>query len=112
MVVGWKLKELSSADFTCKHVFELGCYHLIYFLVRIRPTKKDKVVKEELEEMLKAQIIEPIYSPWGSKMVIAQMKDGSLHFCIVNWALNKRMRGINILSQMSQRNRMAGAKVF
>ncbi len=45
---------------------------------RITPAKQ-AVIKEQLEEMLAAGIVEPSHSEWASPVVLVPNKDGSLH---------------------------------
>ena len=39
-------------------------------------------VKNELQEMLAAEIIEPSSSDWSSPMVVVHKEDGSLRLCV------------------------------
>jgi len=41
-----------------------------------------RVIDEEVQEMLRANVIEPSTSPWSSPIVIVRKKDGRLRFCI------------------------------
>ena len=42
---------------------------------------KQFVVKEQLEEMVKAGIVEPSHSGWASPVVLVPKKDGSFKLC-------------------------------
>jgi len=49
---------------------------------RLRNPAMQKVIDDEVEEMLRDGIIEPSTSPWSSPMVIVKKKDGRPRFCI------------------------------
>lgn len=43
---------------------------------------KQAVVREQLEEMLRAGIVEPSHSAWASTVVLVPKKDGNMRFCV------------------------------
>jgi transposase InsO family protein len=49
---------------------------------------RQKLVEEELDKMLKLNIVEPSKSPWSSPIVLLDKPDGSKRFCINFKALN------------------------
>lgn len=50
-----------------------------------------KLVKEDIEEMLDAYIIRPGSSAWYFTVVIPIKKDGKAEFCVNYWASNAKM---------------------
>lgn len=46
-------------------------------------------MKEQVDEMLRDDIFQPSKSPWVSPMVLVQMKNGILDFCVNYRRLNK-----------------------
>jgi len=49
-------------------------------------------IDENVQNMLKAGVIEPSCSPWTSNIVVVTKKDGSLRFCVDYRKLNSVMR--------------------
>jgi len=49
---------------------------------RPRNPAMQKIIDDEIEEMLRNEIIEPSASPWSSPVVIVKKKDGRPRFCI------------------------------
>ena len=50
---------------------------------------KQKIIDDEVEEMLKLGVIEKSNSPWSSPVCLARKKDGSFRFCIDFRQVNK-----------------------
>ena len=50
---------------------------------------KKKIIREQVQEMLHDQVIEPCCSPYSSPIVIAKTKDGKNRFCINFRKLNQ-----------------------
>ena len=75
-------------------------YHNIYtgdeVPVKQRPRRvphdKIPVVQENIDIMLKDDVIEPSISPWASPIVLVTKKDGTIRFCIDYRKLNERTK--------------------
>ena len=52
------------------------------------PLLKRQVEREEVQRMLKSDVIEPSSSPWASPIVMVTKKDGSIRFCVDYRKLN------------------------
>lgn len=54
---------------------------------RLSPTKKE-ILKKEIEDMLKKEIIEPCSSPWASPVVMVPKPNGDIRVCVDYRRLN------------------------
>jgi len=46
------------------------------------------MVREELDKMLEAEVIQPSVSPWAEPIVLVPKKDSGVRFCVDYWKLN------------------------
>ena len=44
--------------------------------------KEREIIDEQIQEMLKNDIIRPCHSPWASQIVLVKKKDGTVRFCV------------------------------
>ena len=68
------------------HVGEASPIHQKPYRV---PYSRRELVKEELDKMLEARIIQPSTSPWASPIVLVPKKGGGVRFCVDYRRLNK-----------------------
>ena len=52
------------------------------------PLSKRQTERDEVQQMLKSDVIEPSSSPWASPIVMVTKKDGSIRFCVDYRKLN------------------------
>jgi len=65
-----------------EHTIRVKTTHPIKQRYRPRNPAMQKIIDDEVEEMLRNNIIEPSTSPWSSPVVIVRKKDGRPRFCI------------------------------
>ena len=65
-----------------EHVIETGRHPPVRSLPRRLAPAEREIVRREVEEMLKAGVIEHSYSPWASPVVLVRKKDGEIRFCV------------------------------
>lgn len=71
-----------------KHIINTGYSQPIRSVpYRVSPAEK-AIIKTQIEEMLKYDIIEPSFSPWSSPIVLVKKPDGSTRFCVDYRKLN------------------------
>ena len=88
---------------------ELGCTHSTEHIIKVTddtpfkeqfrqiPSPLVEEVRNHLKEMLESGTIRPSQSAWCNAVVLAQKKDGSLHFCIDFCHLNACIKRIPTL---------------
>uniref|UniRef100_A0A224Z164 Tick transposon n=1 Tax=Rhipicephalus zambeziensis TaxID=60191 RepID=A0A224Z164_9ACAR len=58
---------------------------------RVSPAER-RVINEQVDDMLRRDVIQPSDSPWASPIVLVAKKDGSVRFCVDYRRLNKITR--------------------
>ena len=72
-----------------KHTIHTGDAPPMNQPLRRLPFHKQEEADSQVEDMLKAGVIEPSCSPWNSGIVLVEKKDGSQRFCVDFRLLNK-----------------------
>ena len=74
----WDLGTAKGA----KHTIDTGSAQPIQVPPRRVPFHKSQKMRRQVDEMLEAQIIEPLESPWSSPVVLVVKLDGTQRFCL------------------------------
>lgn len=74
------LKTPGKTDLVQHHIF-LKDNKPIHCVYRV-PVKLVLIMKQEIETMLKMEIIEPSSSDWNNPIILVPKKDGTLKFCL------------------------------
>ena len=85
---GGKLGRTSKV----KHTIDTGDNKPVKLPPRRLPVAQREIVENELDKMLKDDLIEPSDSPWAANVVLVRKKDGSWRFCTDFRKLNELTR--------------------
>jgi len=83
--------DLGDTDIAL-HRIDTGEYRPFKQPLRRHPYASKPEIERQVQEMLKAGIIEPSSSPWASNVVMVRKKDGTSRFCIDFRDLNNRTK--------------------
>ena len=91
-----KLFAFSKQDLgeirSVQHHIDTGDTRPIRVPPRRIPHHQRQTVREEVQAMLDADIIEPSNSPWCAPVVLVRKKDGTMRFCIDYRSLNQETK--------------------
>jgi hypothetical protein len=76
------LTDITGTTNLEKHKIELTSLDPIRLKPYPIPFNTEETIREEVEKMLKLNVIEPSSSPYSAPIVIARKKDGTNRFCI------------------------------
>ena len=83
------LTDIPGVTNLVKHKIELTSSDPIRIKPYPIPFHTENVIREEVEKMLKLNVVEPSSSPYSAPVVIARKKDGTNRFCIDFRKLNR-----------------------
>ena len=75
-----------------EHEIDTGDAMPIRQKVRRLPVAQQSHAKDEIDKMLKEDVIEPSDSPWAAPIVLVKKKDGTMRFCVDYRRLNNVTR--------------------
>ncbi len=75
-----------------KHRIDTGNSPPVRQPLRRQPFAYRAVIDEQLEQMMKEDLIEPTRSEWASNVVLVRKKDGTMRFCIDYRGLNEKTK--------------------
>ena len=76
------LRAPSIIKATVQHAIETGNHPTVHTPPYRVSYKDEQIQRQEIEKLLKQNIIEESTSPWSSPIVLVRKKDGSVRFCI------------------------------
>ena len=79
--------DLGRTD-VVKHMINTGTAAPVKQIPRRLPLSKRELVREKISKILGQGIMQPSQSPWSSRVVLVQKKDGSTRFCVDYRKLN------------------------
>lgn len=71
-----------------KHTISTGDARPIKLPPRRLPIHQKKIAEEEIDKMLREDVIEPSNSPWAAPIVLVKKRDGTTRFCVDYRKLN------------------------
>lgn len=82
------LPESKPVHAAFEHRIETGSARPVHVPPRRMSLAERLEIQREVDEMLKAGVVEPSRSPWASPIVLVKKKDGTARFCVDYRALN------------------------
>ena len=75
-----------------KHTIDTGNNAPVRQRQRRLPQTQQHMIQEELEKMIRLDVIEPSSSPWSAQVVLVTKKNGQVRFCVDYRQLNEVTR--------------------
>ena len=102
-----------SVTHLTEHKIELNCETPINQAPYRRSLAERKVIKEQIESMIKNKIIQPSRSPWASPVVLIPKPDGTMRFCIDYRKLNNQtIKDVYPLPRIDDSLALLGGNVY
>ncbi|CAF0770381.1 unnamed protein product [Didymodactylos carnosus] len=76
------LRQPSIIKTTVRHAIETGNHPPVFTPAYRVSYKDEQIQRDEINKLLKQEVIEESTSPWSSPFVLVLKKDGSVRFCI------------------------------